>query len=74
MDVPADFTGTQMTVPHPVNGLLYLKLRDDPETVQTLALSVLPATTGVVFWRQSRARRSRSTQSAQSPPQSKTEP
>ena len=43
VDVPADFTGTQLTVPHPVNGVLYLKLRDDPETVQTISLSVLPA-------------------------------
>jgi hypothetical protein len=43
VDVPADFTGTQLTVPHPVNGVLYLKLRDDPATVQTLALSVLPS-------------------------------
>ena len=46
VDVPADFTGTQLTVPHPVNGLLYLRLRDDPETVQTLALSVMPLTPG----------------------------
>jgi hypothetical protein len=42
VEIPADFTGTQLTVPHPVNGVLYLKLRDDPETVQTLGLSVLP--------------------------------
>jgi len=48
VDVPADFTGTQLTVPHPVNGLLYLKLRDDPATVQTLGLSVLPMATGAV--------------------------
>ena len=47
VDVPADFTGTQLTVPHPVNGVLYLKLRDDPATVQTLALSVMPMTPGV---------------------------
>ena len=46
VDVPADFTGTQLTVPHPANGVLYLKLRDDPSTVQTLALSVMPWTTG----------------------------
>lgn len=39
-DVALDFTGTQLMVPHPVNGLLYLKLRDDPETVQTLSLPV----------------------------------
>jgi len=45
-DVPADFTGTQLTVPHPVNGMLYLKLRDDPATVQTLALTAMPLTPG----------------------------
>jgi hypothetical protein len=46
VDVPADFTGTQLTVPHPANGLLYLKLRDDPATVQTLALSAMPLAPG----------------------------
>jgi len=40
IDVPPDFTGTQLTVPHPANGLLYLRLRDDPATVQTLTLPV----------------------------------
>jgi hypothetical protein len=39
-DVPPDFTGTQLSVPHPVNGMLYLRLRDDPPTVQTLTLPV----------------------------------
>ena len=39
-DVPQDFTGTQITVPHPAGGTLYLKLRDDPQTVQTLTLPV----------------------------------
>jgi hypothetical protein len=29
-----------VSVPHPLNGVLYLKLRDDPETVQTLTLPV----------------------------------
>ena len=43
-DVPPEFTGTQLTVPHPVNGILYLKLRDDPETVQTLTLPVMSIT------------------------------
>ncbi len=46
VDVPADFTGTQLTVPHPVNGVLYLRLRDDPEVVQTLSMSVQPVTPG----------------------------
>jgi hypothetical protein len=39
-DVPPDFTGTQLTVPRPASGTLYLKLRDDPSTVQTLTLPV----------------------------------
>lgn len=41
-DVPPAFTGTQLVVPHPVNGVLYLKLLDDPATVQTLALPITP--------------------------------
>ncbi len=44
IEVPQDFTGTQVMVPHPANGVLYLKLRDDPATVQTLTLPVTPAT------------------------------
>ncbi|HTW78306.1 MAG TPA: hypothetical protein VME23_02060 [Terracidiphilus sp.] len=40
VDVPPQFTGTQLTVPHPANGQLYLKLHDDPNTVQTLTLPV----------------------------------
>jgi len=39
-DVPPEFTGTQLVVPHPANGTLYLKLRDDPSTVQTLTLPI----------------------------------
>jgi hypothetical protein len=42
-DVPSDFTGTQLAVPHSSTGALYLRLRDDPATVQTLSL---PVTTG----------------------------
>jgi hypothetical protein len=42
IDLPPDFTGMQVNVPHPTNGVLYLKLRDDPETIQTLALPVTP--------------------------------
>ena len=41
-DVPPDYTETELSVPHPVNGVLYLKLRDHLETVQTLTLPVLP--------------------------------
>jgi hypothetical protein len=43
-DVPPNFTGTQLSVPHPANGLLYLKLRDDPDTVQTLTLPITALT------------------------------
>ncbi len=45
-DVPQEFTGTQVTVPHPTNGTLYIKLRDDPATVQTLNLPVTLVTPG----------------------------
>ena len=41
-EVPAEFTGTQLIVPHPAGGVLYLKLRDDPATVQTLTLPITP--------------------------------
>lgn len=39
VDVPAEFTGTELAVPHPSGGVLYLKLRDDPGTVQTLNIA-----------------------------------
>lgn len=42
VDVPADYTPAQILVPHPVNGMLYIKLRDDPDAVQTLTLPVTP--------------------------------
>jgi hypothetical protein len=41
--IPSDFTGTQLSVPHPVNGVLYLRLRDDPDTLQTLTLPIMPS-------------------------------
>lgn len=44
VEVPPEFTGTQLSVPRPAHGALYLKLRDDPATVQTLTLPVLPMT------------------------------
>jgi hypothetical protein len=39
-DVPPEFTGSQLSVTHPAGGVLYLKLRDDPATAQTLTLPV----------------------------------
>jgi hypothetical protein len=41
-EVQLDFTGTELIVPHPANGVLYVKLRDDPATAQTLTLPVTP--------------------------------
>jgi len=43
-DVPPDFTGTQLVVPHAASGTLYVKLRDDPGAVQTLTMPVTPST------------------------------
>ena len=43
-EIPPDFTGSVLTVPNiarpGTTGTLYLRLRDDPETVQTLSLPV----------------------------------
>jgi hypothetical protein len=46
VEIAPDFTGTQVVIPHPANGVLYLKLRDDPATVQTLTMPVTPAPAG----------------------------
>jgi hypothetical protein len=40
VSVPPGFTGTELVVPHPVKGILYLKLRDDPASQETLTLPV----------------------------------
>jgi len=40
VNVPPEFTGTELVVPHPVKGILYLKLRDDPASQETLTLPV----------------------------------
>jgi hypothetical protein len=41
-DIPTGFTGTEIVVPHAVSGTLYVKLRDDPATVQTLTMPITP--------------------------------
>src|ERR1700682_1763994 len=40
--VPAGFMESTMSVPRPNGTLLYIKLRDDPSTVNTLVLPVIP--------------------------------
>jgi len=42
LPVPPGFTEATLPVPRPNGTLLYLKLRDDPETVNTAVLPVLP--------------------------------
>jgi hypothetical protein len=77
VDVPADFTGTQLTVPHPANGVLYLKLRDDPGTVQTLGLAVMPMAPGSATPTAAKPGTGApgvELQNAQTPPPTKTEP
>ena len=79
VDVPADFTGTQLSVPHPVNGVLYLRLRDDPESVHTLSMSVTPVTPSAtapapVAIKPPAEGKPADQQNAQSPPQIKSEP
>jgi hypothetical protein len=73
IDVPADFTGTQLTVPHPANGILYLKLRDDPETVQTLALTVMPLAPGASVPAASKPGTTEQQTATPAPPSAKTE-
>lgn len=42
VSVPFGFAGQYLTVPRPDGTLLYIKLRDDPATVDSVALPVLP--------------------------------
>ncbi|HZO23392.1 MAG TPA: hypothetical protein VFB37_12890 [Steroidobacteraceae bacterium] len=46
VQVPDGFPGYALPVPHPTNGLLYVKLRDDPSVISRAVLSaqVLPPT------------------------------
>jgi hypothetical protein len=63
--IPPDFTGTQLIVPHPTGGILYLKLRDDPGSVQTLTLPV----TTIVLTTESAAARAHGAGSGQAAPE-----
>jgi len=40
--VPTGFIDSELNVPHPNGGGLYIKLRDDPEIISTLVLPVSP--------------------------------
>ena len=42
VSVPLGFAGSALPVPRPLGTLLYLKLRDDPSTVNAASLPVLP--------------------------------
>jgi hypothetical protein len=41
--VPQGFVAASLRVPHPINGTLYLRLRDDPSDVNTATLPLSPA-------------------------------
>lgn len=41
--VPPGYVDSALNVPRPIGTLLYIKLRDDPATVDTVALPVLPS-------------------------------
>ena len=43
VSVPSGFTETNLTVPRPIGTVLYIKLRDDPITVNMASLPVLPS-------------------------------
>ena len=42
VSVPSGFADTSLTVPRPNGTVLYIKLRDDPATINTAVLPVLP--------------------------------
>jgi hypothetical protein len=42
ISVPSGFTDTSLAVPRPIGTVLYIRLRDDPTTINTAALPVLP--------------------------------
>ncbi|HKF40241.1 MAG TPA: hypothetical protein VKB21_04085, partial [Candidatus Acidoferrum sp.] len=42
VSVPAGFVNDSVSVPRPNGTTLYIKLRDDPATIDTLSLPVLP--------------------------------
>lgn len=42
VSVPSGFADTSLAVPRPLGTVLYIKLRDDPTTINTAALPVLP--------------------------------
>jgi len=41
--IPANFSGASLKVPRPSGTLLYLKLRDEPNSIDTVSLPVLPS-------------------------------
>lgn len=42
VEVPPEFIGTQIAVPHSAGGVLYMKLRDDPAAIAAVTLPVTP--------------------------------
>src|SRR5262249_56111366 len=70
VQVPDGFPGYSLPVPHPNNGLLYVKLRDDPAVVSraTLTTQQLPPTA------EEFARAAERQSASQAPPQDPADP
>lgn len=49
VQVPEGFPGAALQVPHPENGQLFVKLRDDPTVVDRLSLTATPAPAAAVL-------------------------
>ncbi|WP_263381677.1 hypothetical protein [Granulicella arctica] len=39
--IPEGFVGSTVPMPHPVNGIFYIKLRDDPDSIDPVTLPIL---------------------------------
>jgi hypothetical protein len=63
--VPDGFLGSTMPVPHPLGGTLYLKLRDNPQIVNPIALSVQTLPTAPAETERTEARQSATTSGGQ---------
>jgi hypothetical protein len=40
--IPEGFVGSTVTMPHPVGGTFYIRLRDDPDSIDLVTLPILP--------------------------------
>ena len=65
--VPEGFLGVALPVPHPLAGALYIKLRDNPQVINSTTLAVLQLPTPTDATGRSESRRSAATDSGGNP-------